>query len=111
MAYELESRKGPVNRCIPCLAIEQGQQKFSLPYESWLSRDELEDMDGETFDPRKHDYKTAQAWFRILARIREDEPILLRNEDKISAVFEDTRTFLINIMGEDAYKSPSELKA
>ena len=110
MAYRLESDKGPVNRCITCLAIEQGQQQFSLPFEVWVDRDELEAPDVESFDPRKHDYKTAQAWFRSLARIRQDEPILKKDSDAIGTVFEDTREFLINIMGKDAYKRPSELK-
>jgi len=116
MAYELQSGKGPVNRCIPCLAIEQGQQKFSLPFDVWIDRDKTEPPEGENtpdfeaFDPRKHSYKTAQAWFRILARIRQDEPILKRDPDEIGTVFEDTREFLTNVMGKDAYKSPSELQ-
>lgn len=118
LVYELNpSRGGTVNRCIECLAIERGQQQFSLPFEAWLDREEVEPPeaedapDFEAFDPREHDYKTAQAWFRILARLKDDEPILKRDPEAIGTVFEDTREFLINVMGEDAHKRPSELRA
>lgn len=116
MAYELNSDRGQVNRCITCLAIEQGQQKFSLPFEVWIDRDEVKPPehddapDFEPFDPRKLDYNVAQAWFRILARIREDDPILKKDEDAIGTVADETREFVTNIMGKDAYKRPSELK-
>ena len=81
----------------------------------WLDRDEIEPSDHpdapdfDPFDPREHDYKTARAWFTILARLKDDEPILERDPDAIGTVFEDTREFLINVMGSDAHKCPSEL--
>lgn len=116
LVYELEpGRGGTVNRCIPCLAIEQGQQQLSLPFDAWLDRDDVEPMgvegepDFEPFDPREHDYKVARAWFQILARIKDDSPILKRDPDAIGTVFEDTRKFVTNLMGSDAHKRPSEL--
>lgn len=118
LVYELRpGRGGAVHRCIECLAIEQGQQQFSLPFDAWLDRDDIEPMgvkgepDFEPFDPREHDYQTAQAWFTVLARIKDDEPLVKRDPDAIGAIFEDTREFLVNVMGSDAHKRPSELRA
>jgi len=98
LVYELRSGKGPVNRCIPCLAIEQGQQQLDLPYEIFEDADYAEDS-----------YETAAAWFRILARWRSDDPILKRDPNALGTVHEDTRAFLQNFMGADAHKPPSEL--
>lgn len=115
LVYELESDRGLKRRCIECLAIEQIQQQFSLPFDVWLDRDDIEPTDHpddpleESFDPRKHDYKTAQAWARILARLKDDDPIIKRDPDDYGTIFEDTREFLTNVMGEDAHKKPSEL--
>ena len=115
LVYELAVRGGSKFRCIECLAIEQGQQQFSLPFDVWLDRDEIkppehEDApDFDPFDPREHDYQVARAWFTILARLKDDEPILKRDPDAIGTIFEDTREFLINVMGSDAHKRPSEL--
>jgi len=115
LAYQLESDRGPVVRCIPCLAIERGQRQFSLPFDAWLDRDDVEPMgvegepDFEPFDAREHDYQTARAWFQVLARINDDKPLVKRDPDAIGTIFEDTREFLVNIMGADAHKKPSEL--
>lgn len=117
LVYRLNpSRGGTVTRCIECLAIEQGQQQFNLPFEQWKDRDDIHPPEGEDtpdfepFDPAQHDYQTARAWFTVLARIKDNEPIVKRDEDAIGAIFEDTREFLIRTMGEDAYKAPSELR-
>lgn len=115
LAYELESDRGPLRRCIECLAIEQGQQQLNLPFEVWLDRDEIEPPDHpdapdiDPFDPRELDYKSAKAWFRVLARLKDDDPIVKRDPDAHGTIFEDTREFLVNVMGEDAHKRPSEL--
>jgi len=115
LAYELDSDKGPVVRCIPCLAIEQGQQGFSLPFEAWLDRDmieppEAEDApDFEPFDPREANYESARSWFQILARIQQDDPLVKRDPDDFGTIREETREFLVNFMGADAHKPPSEL--
>lgn len=115
LVYEFHpGRGGTVHRCIECLAIEQGQQQFSLPFETWLDQDVIETEhpaapDIDPFDPREHDYHTARAWFTILARIKDDEPVLKRDPDAAGAIFEDTRELLTNAMGADAHKRPSEL--
>lgn len=115
LVYELQSNKGPVCRCIECLAIEQIQQQVSLPFEVWIGRDDIEPTDHpddpleESFDPREHDYETVGAWARILARLKDDDPIIKRDPEDYGTVFEDTREFVTNIMGEDAHKRPSEL--
>lgn len=118
LVYRLESDRGTLNRCIECLAIEQGQRQFDLPFERWLDRDDVEPPDQETFpdapdfepfDPREHDYKTARAWFTVLARLKDDDPILERDPHAAGTIFEDTREFLRNVMGADAHKPPSEL--
>lgn len=118
IVYELRpSRGGTVNRCIECLAVEQGQQKFGLPFDAWMDRDDVEPPeaddapDFEPFDPREHDYLAARAWFQVLARIKDDEPIVKRDPDAIGTIFEDTREFLINVMGSDAHKRPSDLRS
>lgn len=118
LVYELNpARGGTVHRCIKCLAVEQIQQKVSLPFDVWIDRDDIEPPEGpdapdmEAFDPREHDYKVIQAWSRILARLTDDDPILKRDPDAAGAVFEDTREFVTNLMGSDAHKRPSELRA
>ena len=64
LVYELSVRGGSKFRCIECLAIEQGQQKFRMPFDRWIDKDTVEPMgvdgepDFEPFDPREHDYKT-----------------------------------------------------
>lgn len=103
-------------RCIECLAIEQIQQQLSMPFDVWIDRDEVEPPehpdapDFEPFDPTEHDYKTARAWATILARLKDDDPILKRDPETHGTVFEDTREFVTNIMGSDAHKRPSELR-
>lgn len=118
LVYRLESDRGPVNRCIECLAIEQLQQQVSLPFEVWIDRDDIEPPDQEKFpdapdfepfDPREYDYQTIQSWARILARLKDDDSIVKRDPDAIGTIFEDTREFLVNFMGADAHKRPSEL--
>ena len=117
LVYELESGRGPVRRCIKCLAIEQGQQQFDLPFSVWIGRDEIEPPehpdapDMEAFDPREHSYEVARAWFRVLARLTSDDPVVKRDPDASGTIFEDTREFLTNVMGADAHKQPSELMA
>jgi hypothetical protein len=118
LVYELNpSRGGTVHRCLECLAIEQGQQQFGLPFEAWLDRDDIDPVDHEDapefepYDLTEADYHRARAWFRILARIKDDNPILKRDPDALGAIYEDTRTFLTNLMGADAHKRPSELEA
>ena len=51
-----------------------------------------------------------RARIRNHARLKEDAPILKENEDDIGAIFPDTREFIQNVMGQDAYKRPSELR-
>lgn len=117
LVYELSpARGGVVHRCIECLAVEQGQQQFSLPFEAWVEKDVIEptghenEPDFEPFDPRWHDYQTVRAWFTVLARVRDDDPILKRDADAVGAVFEDTREFIEGVMGEEAYQRPSEIR-
>lgn len=115
LAYQLESDRGPVVRCIPCLAIERGQQAFGMPFDVWLDRDMIEPMDVdeapdfEPYDPREMTYYSARSWFKVLARINDDEPLVKRDPDAPGTIYEDTREFLTNIMGADAHKKPSEL--
>lgn len=115
LAYELESGRGPVCRCIECLAIEQGQQKLNMPFDVWIDRDIVEPPehpdapDMEPYDPRELGYKTAKAWFQVLARLKDDDPLVKRDPDTHGTISEDTREFLINIMGKDAHKRPSDL--
>jgi hypothetical protein len=98
LAYELESDRGTVRRCLPCLAVERAQQKLSLDFETFVEADYAQSS-----------YENARGWLNILGRLRQDRPILLRDEDDMRAVHEHIREFLTNIMGEDAYKKPSEV--
>jgi len=118
LVYEFHpGRGGTVHRCIECLAIEQGQQQLDMPFEVWINRDDIEPTDHpddpieDPFDPRKMGYETARAWFRVLARLKDDDPIIKRDPDAIGTVAENTREFLTNVMGEDAHKRPSEIRA
>ena len=98
LAYELRSDRGDVARCIPCLAVEQGQQQLGLPFEAFVD-----------FDHAESSYEDARDWYRILARIRQDDPILKRDPDDFGTVGDGIRTFLTNIMGSAAHYSPSEI--
>lgn len=98
LAYTLESDRGTKHRCIPCLAIEQGQQKLGLPLSSF---DSTED------DLLESSYDGAREWFVILARLVEDKPVLKRDDAQFGKLSTDRRTFLENIMGDDAFEKPS----
>jgi len=117
LAYQLESDRGPVVRCLECLAIEQIQQQLNMPFEVWIDRDDIDPPDHpdapdiDPFDPRRHDYLTARAWGTVLARLKENDPICHPDANSPGAIFEDTREFIINVMGDDAHKRPSELRA
>ena len=112
LVYRLESDRGPVRRCLSCLAVEQGQQRLSLPFEAFWDRDlgPLYDSEEQLEKGRKMSYEMARDWWRILARIRMDEPILVRDPVVPSdQVREELRTFLTNVMGSDVYQRPSDL--
>jgi len=111
LAYELESDRGMVARCIPCLAIEQGQQKINMPFDRFTDFDPgvVYDSKEEVREARKDSYEVCRSWWRVLARIRQDDPILKRDPDAIGTIHEHTREFLTNIMGSDAHKPPSEI--
>lgn len=98
LAYELRSDRGPVVRCLQCLAIERGQSGLQMPFEAFVD-----------FEYAESSYESTRDWFRILARIRQDDPILKRDPDAIGTVGESTREFLTNVMGSDAHKKPSAL--
>ena len=101
LVYEMSPmRGGTVHRCLECLAIEQGQQKLNLPLDSY---DDLND------DLLQSGYKGARSWFKVLARIKNDDPIVKRDEDAIGTLPEDRREMLLNLMGSAAYYPPSEI--
>lgn len=110
LAYQLESGKGPVVRCIPCLAIEQGSQKLGQPFEVFVdfSPSVVYDSEEEKRESQKNSYEVARSWYTVLGRIQQDEPIIKRDPDDFGTVHEWTREFLTNIMGADAHKRPSE---
>jgi len=118
LVYEMEEMtRGRVYRCVECLAIEQLQQRFTLPFDRWVDRDDIHPPDGddtpdfESFDPAEHDYHIARAWATVLARLKDDDPIVERDPDAIGTIYEDVRESLINLMGADAHKRPSELRS
>lgn len=109
LAYELDSDKGPLKRCIPCLAIEQGSQKLTAPFDRFVdfTPGHVYDTEDEKREAQKNQYESARSWFTILSRIQQDKPILKRDPEDFGTVHEWTRTFLTNIMGADAHKKPS----
>ncbi|ELZ96628.1 hypothetical protein [Haloferax sulfurifontis] len=111
LAYTLDSDRGPLTRCIPCLAIEQGQQALDKPFDAFvdLSPGIFHDSEEEVRESRAADYNRARGWFTVLARIQQDEPLLKRDPDAIGTVDDSIRTFLTNIMGSDAHYRPSEV--
>ena len=98
LAYRLESDRGPVTRCIPCLAVERGQSQLRLPFDVFVD-----------FDHAESSYDGARDWYRILARIRQDDPIIKRDPEDFGTVGDGIRTFLTNIMGSAAHYPPSEI--
>lgn len=103
LAYELRSDRGMVTRCIPCLAIEQGQQSLRTPYDRYDDSDVLDE------DSRRRAWDSAADWFTVLARIQDDDPLVKRDPDATGTLAESTRTFLTNIMGSEAHYPPSEV--
>lgn len=98
LAYELQSGRGPVVRCIECLAIERGQPRIT--WEGF--QDYPEHL-------QKHTFQKASDWFTILARLKDDEPIIKRDPDAMATVSDGTRAFLQNVMGSAAHYSRSEI--
>lgn len=98
LVYELETGRGPVRRCIPCLCVERAQ-----PGVGWESFQTLES------DSQQYILETVNDYLTILARYRTNETLIERDPDAIGAVGEDTRTFFQNFMSADAHKRPSEL--
>ena len=114
LAYELESDRGPLRRCIRCLAVEQGGNALTSPFEEFIKNDKWQDSPiwdtrEEWDDHRRHFYEAARDWYRILGRIIQDDPIIKRDPDDFGTVKESIRTFLTNIMGADAHYPPSEI--
>ena len=117
LVYEIGTGRGSVRRCIECLAIEQGRNKFRPPFDRWIAKDEIEPSEHpddpleESFDPRAMDYRVARSWFTVLGRIQNDNPIVKDDPEAPGGnICEETREFLTNVMGEDAHKRPSELR-
>ena len=115
LVYEMSPmRGGTVHRCLECLAIEQGQQKLDTPFEEFIDNENHEESpifeDAEDWDEhRRRSYEGARSWFRVLARIKNDDPLVKRDEDAIGTLPEERREMLIRLMGSDAYCSPSEI--
>ncbi|MWG36204.1 hypothetical protein [Halomarina oriensis] len=111
LAYELNSDRGPVGRCIPCLAIERGQSGLRQPAESFLDPEPsvVYDTQEKWDEHREQTYTRTRDWYRILARIQQDDPLLKRNPEDIGTVHDSIRTFLTNIMGEEAHYPPSDV--
>lgn len=103
LVYELKSDRGLVERCIPCLAIEQGQQAMQIPI------DDAEASDIFDNDSICRRYTRGRDWFTVLARLSDDKPLVKRDDDELETLDESTRNFLTNIMGGDAYHPPSEV--
>lgn len=114
LAYELRSDRGVVGRCIPCLAIERGQQQLRKPFDEFVNNETYKESivfeDREAWDDhRRISYESARDWFTVLARLNDDQPLVIREPDAPGAINEHTRTFLQNIMGKDAHYPPSEV--
>jgi len=101
LVYEMEPmRGGIVTRCLECLAIEQGQQRLNMPLEAYEGLDD---------DLLESSYVGARGWFKVLAKIKDDKPLVNRDEDAIGTLPEARREGLLNLMGAAAYYSPSEI--
>jgi len=113
LAYELESGKGTVVRCIPCLAIEQGQQKIRMPFDRFVDLEAdgiVYDSDEELRERRQDNYEICRSWWVVLARIQQDDPIVIKDPGEFdTTLHEHTREFLTNIMGLDAHSPPSDV--
>lgn len=112
LAYELKSDRGQVSRCIPCLAIEQGQQQLQMPFEKFVDFDPgiVYDSEEEVRESRRNSYEVCRSWWRVLARWRQDNPLVKRDPSEYEPTLHEwTREFLVNIMGSAAYYSPSEI--
>lgn len=64
LVYELRSDKVPVNRCIPCLAIEQGQQQISMSFDRFVDFEAdgvVYDSDEELRESQKNSFEVCQS--------------------------------------------------
>ena len=111
LAYEFQTDRGPVARCLSCLAIERAQSQVRMPFDAFMDTDASEsavyDTDEEMLESRRSSYENCRSWLRILGRIRQDRQILQGEDD--DAIHEYAREFLINTLGSDAYATPSEI--
>jgi hypothetical protein len=99
LAYEFDTDRGRVARCLPCLAVERAQSGLKMPFERFVE-----------FEYAEMSYQDTKGWLTVLGRLRQDRQILVRDETKHQAVSENVRHFLINTLGEDAYKKPGEIQ-
>ncbi|ELZ05773.1 hypothetical protein [Natrialba aegyptia] len=113
LVYELHSGRGPVSKCIPCLAIEQGQQQINMPFERFVDLEAdgvVDESDAELRERRQNSFEVCRSWWRVLARWRQNDPLVKRDPDEYDqTLHEYTREFLTNIMGSAAHYPPSEI--
>jgi hypothetical protein len=98
LAYELGTGRGWVERCIPCLCVERAQ-----PGVHWELFDEYSD------ELQQSTLRDANDYLRVLARYRQDDPLIKRDPGAPMTVSDEARAFLTNVMGADAHKRPSAL--
>lgn len=112
LVYELQSARGQAVRCIPCLAIERGNQQINMSFDRFVDFETdgiVWETDEEKRESRKNSYEVCRSWWCVLGRIRQDDAILKRDSDDYGAIHDWTREFLTNLMGSAAYYSPSEI--
>lgn len=114
LAYELGTDRGRVRRCLLCLAIERGGAALTQPFEVFVDNDgwresSIWDTQEDYDDHRRHFYEQSRDWYRIAARIQQDDPVLKRDPEAIGTVQDAIRTFLTNVMGSAAHYPPSEI--
>jgi hypothetical protein len=112
LVYEFHPDGGVGYRCIRCIAIEQGQDALRRPFDSFVDFEPgvIFDTEEEAREHAESMYNDARDWYRILARLVDNDPIIKRDPDAIGTVNEGIRTFLTNVMGEEAHMRPSEIK-
>ena len=119
LVYKIQTENGVVNKCLTCLAVNQGKQQLDLPFETYIQQETGTVMKDLGIDDRRElQYESAHEWFIVLKRIQQDNPILHQDTpntdtdtdtDTRSETITCIREYLIEIMGEAAYYPPSRI--
>jgi hypothetical protein len=105
LAYSRE-RSSP--RCVECFAADRLYSILRKPFELTFGSDGDERAPGDPVRTPEETYRLLQGWARTLVRVRNgDEPLV---SDPLSVKHPTVRGQLTAFMGDDAFRTPEEIR-